>query len=45
MTDSDRPTYQKPVPEITEAMRPFFEATREQRLVVQRCRKCATLSK
>jgi len=30
----------KPVPEVTEELRPFFAAAREHRLVVQRCRKC-----
>jgi len=32
----------KPVPAITPEMRPFFEAAREHRLVVQRCRGCGT---
>ncbi len=31
---------QKPIPEITEALRPFLAAAREGRLVVQRCRGC-----
>jgi hypothetical protein len=30
----------KPIPEITEELRPFFAAAREHRLVVQRCRGC-----
>jgi uncharacterized OB-fold protein len=30
----------KPVPEVTEELRPFFAAAREGRLVVQRCRRC-----
>lgn len=30
----------KPVPEITEELRPFFEAAREHRLVLSRCRGC-----
>jgi uncharacterized OB-fold protein len=30
----------KPVPEVTEELRPFFTAAREGRLVVQRCRRC-----
>jgi uncharacterized protein len=33
----------KPVPEITDDLRPFFEAAREGRLVVQRCPDCGTL--
>ncbi len=33
---------QKPVPAITPEMRPFFEAARQHRLVVQRCRGCGT---
>ncbi len=32
-----------PVPEITEAMRPFFAAAREHRVVVQRCCNCGKL--
>ena len=36
MTDS----VPKPIPEITEELRPFFAATREGRLVVQRCTAC-----
>jgi hypothetical protein len=39
--DPSRPA--APVPEITEAMRPFFAAAREHRLVVQRCRACGGL--
>jgi uncharacterized OB-fold protein len=30
----------KPIPEITEDLRPFFAAAREGRLVVQRCTGC-----
>ena len=30
----------KPVPEVTDELRPFFAAAREGRLVVQRCRGC-----
>jgi uncharacterized OB-fold protein len=30
----------KPIPEITEELRPFFTAAREGRLVVQRCTAC-----
>ncbi len=30
----------KPIPEITEALRPFLAAAREGRLVVQRCKHC-----
>jgi len=32
--------YQKPLPEITPAMRPFWEAARHHQLAVQRCRGC-----
>ena len=32
-----------PVPAITDAMRPFFAAARDHRLVVQRCAVCGTL--
>ncbi len=32
--------YAKPIPEVTELMRPFWEAARRHRLVVQRCRGC-----
>jgi uncharacterized OB-fold protein len=32
-----------PVPAITDAMRPFFAAARDHRLVVQRCVACGTL--
>jgi hypothetical protein len=35
--------YTKPIPEITEELRPFFTAAREGRLVVQRCRGCGSL--
>jgi uncharacterized protein len=31
---------QKPIPEITEALRPFLAAAREGRLVMQRCSRC-----
>jgi uncharacterized OB-fold protein len=30
----------KPVPEVTEVLRPLFDAAREGRLVVQRCKRC-----
>jgi len=33
-------TAAKPVPEVTEELRPFFAAARENRLVVQRCEGC-----
>ena len=33
---------EKPIPEISDAMRPFFEAARAHRLVIQRCRQCGT---
>lgn len=33
----------KPIPEVTEELRPFFAAARERRLVVQRCRGCGKL--
>jgi uncharacterized protein len=33
-------TAAKPVPEITDELRPFFAAAREHRLVVSRCRGC-----
>ena len=36
-------TYAKPIPEITEELRPFFAAARESRLVVQRCKGCGQL--
>lgn len=36
-------TYAKPIPEITEELRPFFAAASEGRLVVQRCRRCGNL--
>jgi uncharacterized OB-fold protein len=32
-----------PVPAISAAMQPFFEAAREHRLVVQQCRSCGAL--
>lgn len=32
----------KPLPEITDELRPFFDAAREHRLVVQRCTDCGT---
>ena len=32
--------YQKPLPDITPAMRPFWEAARHHQLAVQRCRGC-----
>ncbi len=32
--------YPKPLPELTPAMRPFWEAARRHQLVVQRCRGC-----
>jgi len=33
----------KPLPQISAAMAPFFEAARRQELVVQRCRGCGAL--
>jgi len=33
-------TAAKPLPEVTEELRPFFAAARENRLVVQRCEGC-----
>ena len=33
----------RPLPEITPAMAPFFEAARRHELVVQRCRGCGAL--
>jgi uncharacterized OB-fold protein len=39
-TGTSRSAPAKPVPEITDEMRPFFEAARQRRLVVQRCRGC-----
>jgi uncharacterized OB-fold protein len=33
-------TYAKPLPEITPAMRPFWEAARRHELVVQHCTAC-----
>ena len=32
----------KPIPAITEALEPFFRASGERRLVVQRCTQCGT---
>jgi len=34
--------YAKPLPEITVAMRPFWDAARRHELVVQRCAGCGT---
>jgi uncharacterized OB-fold protein len=34
--------YKKPIPAITEEMRPFFEAAKRHALVVQRCTACGT---
>jgi len=34
--------YTKPLPEITPAMRPFWDAARRHELVVQRCESCRT---
>ena len=34
--------YRKPLPEITPAMRPFWDAARRHELVVQRCAGCGT---
>ena len=34
--------YEKPLPEITAAMRPFWDAARQHQLVVQRCTGCGT---
>ncbi|MGH7858649.1 MAG: Zn-ribbon domain-containing OB-fold protein [Candidatus Binatia bacterium] len=33
----------RPIPEVTEELRPFYEAAREGRLAVQRCPDCGTL--
>jgi uncharacterized OB-fold protein len=43
MCAAGKPAYPKPIPEITAAMRPFFDAAREHRLVVLRCCSCGTL--
>ena len=34
------PGAEKPIPAVTAELRPFFEAARDGRLVVQRCRAC-----
>ena len=34
--------YTKPVPDVTALMRPFWEAARQQRLLIQRCLNCGT---
>ena len=34
--------YEKPLPEITATMRPFWDAARRHELVAQRCRGCGT---
>jgi uncharacterized OB-fold protein len=34
---------EKPLPQISAAMAPFFEAARQKQLVVQRCRGCGVL--
>jgi uncharacterized OB-fold protein len=34
--------YRKPLPQITPESKPFWEACRHHRLVVQRCRDCGT---
>ncbi len=34
----------KPLPEITDATRPFWTATKNRKLVVQKCGKCGTLN-
>jgi uncharacterized OB-fold protein len=34
--------YTKPLPEVTAAMRPFWDAARRHELVVQRCDSCRT---
>jgi uncharacterized protein len=33
----------RPIPEVTEELRPFFEASRNRQLVVQKCDDCGTL--
>jgi uncharacterized OB-fold protein len=43
MAPADDARVSKPVPEVTDAMRPFFDAAREHRLVVQQCRSCKML--
>ncbi|HJQ82716.1 MAG TPA: Zn-ribbon domain-containing OB-fold protein [Candidatus Binatia bacterium] len=35
-------SYAKPLPEMTPAMRPFWDAARRRELVVQRCSGCGT---
>ena len=34
----------KPLPEITDATRPFWSAAKQRKLVVQKCGKCGTLN-
>ena len=36
-------SYDRPIPTITEDLRPFFEAARRRELVVQRCNQCGAL--
>lgn len=36
-------TYSKPLPEITTLNKPFWDAAREKRLVMQRCSACADI--
>jgi uncharacterized OB-fold protein len=35
-------SYRKPLPDPSGAMKPFWDAARDRRLVVQRCRDCGT---
>jgi uncharacterized OB-fold protein len=36
-------TSRRPLPDITERMRPFYDAAREQTLAVQRCEECGNV--
>lgn len=39
----DAPTFEKPLPEFSAETKPFWDALKDHRLVVQRCTNCGTL--
>jgi|TARA_B100001964_G_scaffold241872_1_gene315289 hypothetical protein len=38
------PTLNKPIPEITDMTRPFWEAAKRQQLLLQKCQHCSTFN-
>lgn len=40
MSENETPAYAKPLPNVTTLNKPFWDAAKEHKLVLQRCEKC-----